>query len=163
MAYSSTVQASDFKQSVASGQRQARVMLKIILTVACFGLVLASLGKFTGIGAAKVVNGAVVASYPVTMMVEADNAVALRSVETGKIIVSFDKGRGGFLRSSIRAFGLKRNQMKIAPATPFVVTRWESGRITLNDPSTSHQVPVDSFGPTVTKMFAPLVADTTKN
>ena len=148
----------EFKQSVASGQRQARVMLRIILAVACFGLVLASLGRFTGIGAERVVNGAIVATYSVTMMVEGDDAVALRSVETGDIIVDFDKGRGGFLRSAIRAFGLKRNQMKIAPATPFEVTRWESGRVTLNDPATGHQVPVDSFGPTVTKMFAPLVA-----
>jgi putative photosynthetic complex assembly protein len=153
----------EFKQSVASGQRQAKLMIKIILAVACFGLVLASLGKFTGIGAERVVNGAVVANYPVTMMVEADDAVALRSVETGQIVVAFDKGHGGFLRSAIRAFGLKRNQMKIAPASPFMVTRWESGRVTLNDPSTGHQVPVDSFGPMVTKMFAPLVADKTKN
>ena len=158
MAYSNAAPASEFKQSAASGQRQARVMIKIILAVAFLGLVLASLGKFTGIGAEKVVNGAVVATYPVTMMVEADDAVALRSVETGEIVVGFDKGHGGFLRSAIRAFGLKRNQMKIAPATPFVVTRWESGRVTLNDPATGHQVPVDSFGPTVTKMFAPLVA-----
>ena len=170
MAYSSTVPASDFKQSVASGQRefkqsvasgqrQARVMLKIILAVACLGLVLASLGRFTGIGTEKVVNGSVVSTYLVTMMVEADDAVVLRSVETGQIVIGFDKGRGGFLRSAIRAFGLKRNQMKIAPATPFMVTRWESGRVTLNDPATGHQVPVDSFGPTVTKMFAPLVPE----
>jgi hypothetical protein len=140
MAYSNTAPAPEFKQSVASGQRQAKLMIKIILAVACLGLVLASLGRFTG-----------------------DDAVALRSVETGQIVVAFDKGHGGFLRSAIRAFGLKRNQMKIAPATPFMVTRWESGRVTLNDPSTGHQVPVDSFGPMVTKMFAPLVADKTKN
>ncbi len=170
MAYSSTVPASEFKQSavsgqrefkqsVASGQRQARIMLKIILAVACCGLALASLGKFTGIGAERVLNGAVVATYNVSMMVEADDAVALRSVETGQIIVGFDKGHGGFLRGAIRAFGLKRNQMKIAPAAPFVVTRWESGRITLNDPATNHQVPVDAFGPMVTKMFAPLVSE----
>jgi hypothetical protein len=41
-----------------------------------------------------------------------------------------------------------------------VVTRWESGRVTLNDPATGHQVPVDAFGPMVTKMFAPLVPET---
>jgi putative photosynthetic complex assembly protein len=179
MAYSNTVPASEFtsnvasgqrefkqsvasgqrefKQSVASGQRQARLMIKIIASIAMLALVFAIVGKFTGIGADRVVNGAVVATYPVTMMLDADDAVALKSAETGAVIVGFDKGHGGFLRGAIRAFGLKRHQMNIAPAAPYVVTKWESGRVTLNDPSTGHQVPVDAFGPMVTKMFAPLV------
>jgi putative photosynthetic complex assembly protein len=159
MAYSPTVPARDIPQGVAAGQRQARLMIKIILSVAALGLTFAMIGKYTGLGAERVVNGAVIATYPVTMMLEADDSVALKSVETGAVIAGFDRGRGGFLRNTIRAFGLKRNQMKIHPATPFVVTRWESGRITLNDPATNHQVPVDAFGPMVTKMFAPLVAE----
>jgi putative photosynthetic complex assembly protein len=168
MAFSNTVPdgnfaKNEFTQPAVANQRQARVMIKIILAVACLGLAFVTLGKLTGLGTERVVNGAVVAAYPVTMMLEADDAVALRSVETGQIIVGFDKGRGGFLRNAIRAFGLKRNQMNVPPQIPFVVTRWESGRITLNDPATNHQVPVDSFGPMVTKMFAPLVETTIKN
>lgn len=159
MAYTNAASAAEVSVPAIASQRQAKLMIKIIAAVACIGLLLATVGKLTGIGAERVVNGAAVATYPVTMMVEADDAVALRSVATGKIIIGFDKGRGGFFRNAIRAFGLKRNQMKIAPATPFVVTRWESGRITLNDPATNHQVPVDSFGPMVTKMFAPLVEE----
>jgi putative photosynthetic complex assembly protein len=161
MAFSNTIPVVTASKTVADGQRQARLMIKIIATVACVALVLAVIGKFTGIGADRVVNGAVVETHRVTMMIGADDSVTLKSVETGAVIVGFDKGHGGFLRGAIRAFGLKRNQMKIAPDAPFVVTRWESGRITLNDPATGHQVPVDSFGPMVTKMFAPLVPEAT--
>lgn len=161
MAYSNTATVAEFSKTPIAGQHQARLMIKIIASVAALALVFAMVGKFTGLGADRVVNGAVVATYPVTMMIEGDDAVALKSVETGAVIVGFDKGHGGFLRGAIRAFGLKRHQMNIEPQAPYVVTRWESGRITLNDPATNHQVPVDAFGPTVTKMFAPLVPETT--
>ena len=159
MAYINAVPVAEMSKGAVAGQKQARLMIKIIVLVACTGLMLATIAKLTGIGAERVVNGSVVASYPVTMMLEADDSVTLKSALTGAVIVGFDSGRGGFLRNTIRAFGLKRNQMKIAPQTPFMVTRWESGRITLNDPATNHQVPVDAFGPMVTKMFAPLVAE----
>jgi putative photosynthetic complex assembly protein len=159
MAYLNAAPAAKISKTITAGQSQARLMIKIISAVACLALVFAIVGKFTGLGADRIVNGAVVATYPVTMMIEGDDAVALKSVETGAVIVGFDKGHGGFLRNAIRAFGLKRHQMNIAPQAPYVVTRWESGRITLNDPATNHQVPVDSFGPMVTKMFAPLVLE----
>jgi putative photosynthetic complex assembly protein len=160
MAYTNIAAAAKFSKTAVAGQRQARLMIRIIASVACLGLMFAIVGTLTGIGADRVVNGAIVSTYPVTMMIEGDDAVALKSVETGAVIVGFDKGHGGFLRNAIRAFGLKRNQMNIEPQAPYVVTRWESGRITLNDPSTGHQVPVDAFGPMVTKMFAPLVPET---
>lgn len=146
-----------FVQPVVAAQNQARMMLKIIGVICFLGLLFVCLGKFTGLGVENVENGSMVQTHQVTMMIEADDTVALRSHESGAIVAGFDRGRGGFLRNAIRAFGLKRNQMKIPPQTPFVVTRWESGRITLNDPATNHQVPVDAFGPMVTKMFAPLV------
>jgi putative photosynthetic complex assembly protein len=158
MAYLDTASAKN-RTTVVAGQRQARLMIKIIASVACVALMLAIIARFTGLGAERVAHGAIVATYPVSMMIEGDDAVALRSVETGAVIIGFDKGHGGFLRNAIRAFGLKRHQMNIEPQAPYVVTRWESGRITLNDPATGHQVPVDSFGPMVTKMFAPLVEE----
>jgi putative photosynthetic complex assembly protein len=161
MAYSNMVPVLDRKQSVAAGQQQARLMIKIIASVACLALALASLARFTGIGAERIDHGNAVATYPVTIMVDAKDAVAMKSIDTGQVIVGFDKGHGGFLRNTIRAFDLKRHQMNIEPQAPYIVTRWESGRITLNDPATGHQVPVDSFGPMVTKMFAPLVPEAT--
>lgn len=163
MGFSHTVPNQDlaqtvFVQPVAATQRQARLMFKIIGAICFLGLSFVALGKLTGLGVERVDNGIALQTYQVTMMIEANETVALRSHETGSVIVGFDRGRGGFLRNAIRAFGLKRNQMNVPSQTPFVVTRWESGRITLNDPATNHQVPVDAFGPMVTKMFAPLVA-----
>ncbi len=157
MAYVHTAARAEISNKAVASQSQAHVMLKIIAGVICLGLVLVTFGKLTGVGVELTQNGAAIATHQVTMMLGADDSVALKSVETGAVIAGFDKGHGGFLRNAIRAFGLKRNQMDILPQTPFVVTRWESGRVTLNDPATNHQVPVDSFGPMVTKMFAPLV------
>ncbi|MGL4406263.1 MAG: hypothetical protein ACRCT6_10915, partial [Notoacmeibacter sp.] len=60
MAYSNTAPAGEFGKStfdkpVAANQRQARVMLKIIVAVAFLGLTFVMLGKFTGVGAERVV------------------------------------------------------------------------------------------------------------
>ena len=158
MAYSNAVYPAEAGKTVAGGQRQARVMIKIIASVICLALVFAIVGRYTGIGADRVVNGAAVATHQVTIIVKPDDSIELTSFETKQLIAGFDAGRGGFLRGALRAFGLKRHQMNIDPATPYNVTRWESGRISLVDQQTGQFIPVDSFGPYVKRMFEPLVA-----
>jgi putative photosynthetic complex assembly protein len=141
----------------AKRERQARLLIKFLGMLAVLAFLLALLAQTTGIGAAKTDHGQAVATYDVTMMEAEDGTVALRSAKDGAVLVGFDRGRGGFLRNSIRAFSLKRRQLNVAPEVPFTVTRWESGHITMTDIGTGHQIPVDAFGPTVTAMFAPLV------
>ena len=158
MAFPNAVYPAGASKIVVAGQHQARVMIKIIASVICLALVFAIVGRYTGIGADRVVNGAAVATHQVTIIVKPDDSIELASFETKQLVAGFDAGRGGFLRGALRAFGLKRNQMNIDPAAPYNVTRWESGRVSLIDPQTGQFIPVDSFGPYVKRMFEPLVA-----
>ena len=158
MAYSGAVLTAEPSKAAVAGQQQARAMIKIIASVICLALMFAIVGRYTGIGADRVVNGSAVATHLVTIIVQPDESVVLASYDTKQIVAKFDAGHGGFLRGALRAFGLKRNQMKIDSATPYTVTRWESGRVSLVDSKTGQFIPVDSFGPYVQKMFEPLVA-----
>jgi putative photosynthetic complex assembly protein len=144
--------------SLARRERQARLMLRLVFSIAGLALALTILARLTGIGTDLHPLGAPIASHAVTIIETADKSVVFSDAVAGKVLLSYDAGRGGFFRSVLRAFALKRRAAGIAPEAPFDVTRWESGRITLSDPATGHRVPVDSFGPGVTRMFAPLVA-----
>jgi putative photosynthetic complex assembly protein len=140
-------------------ERQARLMIKLIAGLAALSLALAVLAQATGLGAMKTNHGAAIATFDVTLKETADGGIALAALKDGAVIAGFDKGHGGFLRGALRAFSMHRKQQDIAPDAPFTVTRWESGRITLTDSATHETIPVDAFGPSVTKMFAPLVGD----
>jgi putative photosynthetic complex assembly protein len=138
-------------------ERQARLLIKLIAGLAGLTMLLTILAQTTGIGAAKPELGQPVAGFTVTMMEQPDGSVALASAADGSVIAGFEKGRGGFLRGAIRAFSLQRRQHSVPPQAPFEITRWDSGRLTLTDTATGHRIPLDAFGPSVERMFAPLV------
>ncbi|MCU0832301.1 MAG: putative photosynthetic complex assembly protein PuhC [Rhizobiaceae bacterium] len=138
-------------------ERQARLMIKIVFGIAGLALALAVLAQTTGIGAEKVVRGQPVQSRLVTIMAEPDGALVMRDAASGATLARHAPGEGGFMRGLIRALSLRRDAQHVAPATPYELRRWDSSRITLNDPATGHQLPLDTFTPAVTRMFAPLV------
>ena len=50
-----------------------------------------------------------------------------------------------------------RPPLEIGPATPFVLTRYEDGRLVLDDPATKASVTISSFGPTQIAAFDTLL------
>jgi putative photosynthetic complex assembly protein len=137
-------------------ERQARLMIKLVFMIAGLALLLTVLAKATGIGTERVARGEPVASVAVTLVQLEDGQFVFAHAPSGEVIKQYSPAQGGFLRSVVRAFSLKRNAGGVDAATPYEITQWSSGRITLDDPSTGHRVPLDSFGASVTRMFAPL-------
>ena len=138
-------------------ERQANRMLIVIAIVVFAALSLTLTAKLTGFGLSQTELGQPVISQPMSIALEAEGHIVVSNPQTGEVYLTYSDGRGGFFRSILRAFSLKRRAYNVPDSTPFQVTRWDSGRLTLDDPATGHSIPVDSFGRSVTDIFAPIV------
>ena len=138
-------------------QKMARTQLRIIIAVAALALALTVLAQLTGIGAMKTELGSVMSEKPIRILVADTGEVRVTDLDGGRDYLTFSEGRGAFFRSIERAFSLKRRTGDVAADAPYMITTWSTGRMTLNDPATGHQVPIDAFGVSVTETFADLI------
>ena len=62
----------------------------------------------------------------------------------------------GFMRATLRGLVRARKLADVGDATPFMLTRWDDGRMTLDDTTTGRKVALEAFGPTNAGAFAQL-------
>jgi putative photosynthetic complex assembly protein len=62
-----------------------------------------------------------------------------------------------FVRSTLRALARGRRQQGQTPSIPFRLTRYQDGRLTLDDPATQQHLELDAYGPTNAAAFGRLL------
>ena len=100
-------------------------------------------------------SGQVVAASDLRFEDRSDGAV-LAVAPDGHTVEVFE-GEQGFLRGVLRGFARSRHLADLDPATPFRLTRWSDGRLTLDDPADGRHVELIAFGPTNAGVFAKLL------
>lgn len=100
-------------------------------------------------------EASVVAERDLRFLDRADGAVVAQTAD-GRVIDVF-QGEQGFLRGTLRSFVRTRHLDELGPQTPFKLTRWSDGRLTLDDPATRQHVELMAFGSTNAAVFAPLL------
>jgi putative photosynthetic complex assembly protein len=88
-----------------------------------------------------------------------DGAVVVRDATDGATLYTVEPGAGGFIRASMRGMARERRREDIGEQTPFTLTRWTDGTISLQDKTTGRVINLDAFGPTNAEAFARLFAD----
>lgn len=88
---------------------------------------------------------------------EPDGAVRVEDAATSEQIALIDAGHGGFVRSTMRSLVHVRRQKGIGAETPFDLTLWDDGGLTLSDSATGKAVELGSFGPDNRAAFAALL------
>ena len=63
----------------------------------------------------------------------------------------------GFLRATMRGLARQRLRQDADKETPFRLTEWADGRLTLEDPTTGRRVEMEAFGITNEQVFADLL------
>jgi putative photosynthetic complex assembly protein len=84
----------------------------------------------------------------------ADGAVVVRSPQDDRIVLVLEPGTNGFIRGVLRGLARERSLERIDAAPPFRLTRWDDGRLTLDDPATGRHVELEAFGPANAGAFA---------
>jgi putative photosynthetic complex assembly protein len=80
-------------------------------------------------------------------VVDADRHVVIRTVT----------GQAGFLRGTMRGLASARIRGKLDLSTPFRLTAYKDGRLTLDDPTDNRHVELEAFGPSNLAVFADLI------
>lgn len=86
----------------------------------------------------------------------ADGAVVITE-EDGDLVTVVAPGTNGFLRGVLRGLAQERLRRDEGDETPFQLTRWSDGRLSLTDPVTDRHVYLEAFGPSNVAPFAALL------
>ena len=72
-------------------------------------------------------------------------------------LTAMPSGTNGFIRGALRALAGGRRRAGHSPSAPFLLTAWDDGRLTIEDPTTGERIAVSSFGPTQVQSFLALL------
>lgn len=85
-----------------------------------------------------------------------DGGITITNAADGAVLSDIKPGTNGFLRSMMRGFAHERSRDGIGAETPFTLTRWSDGTLSVTDETTKRRVDLDAFGPSQTEVFANL-------
>ena len=88
---------------------------------------------------------------------EPGGGVRIEDASNGALIALVEPGTGGFIRTTLRSLVHVRRSKDIGPETPFVLTEWDNGGLSISDSETGKSVELGSFGPDNRAAFAALL------
>ena len=120
-------------------------------------LVLSAVGRWTGMGTTMTPAATAVDTRVLRFADRPDGGVDVIDTGTGASIFVARPGTNGFLRGVLRGMSRVRKLEDVAPGTPYRLTHWSDGRLSLADPGTGREVNLEVFGPDNYGVFARLV------
>jgi putative photosynthetic complex assembly protein len=135
-----------------------RVVLMAAAAVLGGSILLAAVGRITG-AANSEPTAPMVASRALLFEDRPNGAVAVfDAADQSAPIAIVAPETNGFLRATMRGLARQRLRQDASRATPFQLTEWADGRLTLEDPTTGRKVEMEAFGITNEEAFARLLA-----
>lgn len=132
-----------------------RGVLWAVGSLLLFALTVAVIGRLTGASEVPA-HGVPIVVRHVTFADAPDGDVLVTDTDT-HVLVATVTGQAGFLRGTMRGLASFRKLAGKGPETPFTLTAWKDGRITLDDPATGRHIELEAFGPTNESAFAVLL------
>jgi putative photosynthetic complex assembly protein len=134
-----------------------RPILRVAVAMIVLVFTMAILATRFGIGKSADVYANVVAQRSLVFEDAADGGILVKDGETGEVALTLPSGTNGFLRGALRAMADRRRIGEKPYDAPFVLSAWQDGRVTIEDPQTGQRIAVSSFGPTQVKSFVSLL------
>lgn len=88
----------------------------------------------------------------------ADGAVLVRDARSGAVVETLQPGAEGFMRGGMRGLARQRMIAGVSPTSPFRLSAWPDGRLTLQDAATGNTMELHAFGRTNAEAFLRLLA-----
>jgi putative photosynthetic complex assembly protein len=116
----------------------------------------ATTARLTGVGKTPELSGRAVQSLSLRFDDQANGSVLVRRAGDQAVIYTIAPETNGFMRATLRGLAQERRRSGIDDTTPFLLTRWSDGRMSLDDVTTGRDVALDAFGETNSGAFARL-------
>ena len=135
------------------------VPLGVLLAAAAmitFAIVASLYSRSSGVGRVEMQDGAPYQVLQLAFEDQPNGAVNVRDASRGDVIYVVEPGKGGFVRATLRTLAQARMRDNIGPETPFRLTRWSDGTVSLDDPTTGRAIGLYAFGADNAGAFAQL-------
>jgi putative photosynthetic complex assembly protein len=119
-------------------------------------LVGATTARLTGIGKTPMPVVSPVQSLSLRFDDQQNGSVLVRRASDRAVIYTIAPETNGFMRATLRGLAQERRRSGIDDTTPFLLTRWSDGGMSLDDPTTGRDVALEAFGETNAGAFARL-------
>ncbi len=127
-----------------SDKLMALIMAGLLFTVGAVSL--ARLNQ-QGISTAPL-TGEVIAQRQLDFQDIGGGRIQISDAQTGESITLLPRGEGSFVRGVVRSLVRSRNLARSPARSPFLLTRYDDGRLILTDPVTGQGIELQAFGPT---------------
>jgi putative photosynthetic complex assembly protein len=117
-------------------------------------LALAAGARVSDVGTTHLTYDRPVASRALRFEDQSNGAILVKDAGSGQLLDEIVPGNDGFVRMVMRNMAHDRLAAGIGPTTPFELTRWDNGRVTISDPETKRKVELVGFGTTNLQAFA---------
>ena len=118
----------------------------------------ATASRLTGVGKTQIPNATPVQSLSLRFDDQQNGSVLVRRASDKAVIYTIAPETNGFMRATLRGLAQERRRSGIDDTTPFLLTRWSDGRMSLDDATTGRDVALEAFGETNAGAFARLFA-----
>ena len=145
-------------REAAKANKLPRGILVGMALLVSFALTASSLGRLTGVGTLQMPRLRAVETLVLRFVDQDDGGVSVQDASDGRIFYEVAPGTNGFVRATLRGLVSERKRDHIGPETPFTLSRWSDGTISLGDSTTGRRINLDAFGPTNAQAFAILFA-----
>lgn len=122
-------------------------------------LALAAGARVSDVGTTHLTYYRPVATRALRFEDQPNGAILVKDAASGQLLDEIVPGNDGFVRMVMRNLAHDRLGAGLGPATPFKLTRWDNGRLTIADPETSRKIELVGFGATNLQAFTKLLPD----
>ncbi len=119
-------------------------------------LVTAGLGSLTGLGTVQTPTAGALQTQELRFLDRDDGAIVVETM-AGETVAVVPPGGGGFVRGAMRGLAYDRKIRDQGEEAPFRLSRYDDGRLILEDPSTGSVVDLSAFGRDNLASFARLM------
>jgi putative photosynthetic complex assembly protein len=124
-------------------------------TLVAFALLAATTARLLHMNATPMPHAQAVTVLQLVFRDRNDGAVeVLDATHDGALMRVLPPGSNGFVRGVLRSLARARRSAGVGHDAAFLLTRWNDGRMTLDDPSTGQHVNLEVFGPANALPFA---------
>jgi putative photosynthetic complex assembly protein len=111
-------------------------------------------GRVSGVGTVSLEETRAVQTLSLNFVDREDGGVSVINATDDSLVYLVRPGADNFIRATARGLGQARKRAGIGAETPFRLTRWSDGTISLEDPLLGRNIGLDAFGPTNAGAFA---------
>jgi putative photosynthetic complex assembly protein len=131
-----------------------RGALIAVVGLIVFTLVAVGMARWVGGTGTEPVTGSITESRELRFEDGRGGLVYVYAGTDESAIAVLEPGTENFIRGVLRGLARERRSNGIGMEPPFVITRYDDGRLLLKDPSTGRLIDLKAFGPTNAASFA---------